>query len=242
MSDQTAASYVPEIYSLKSGELVDGGRLPWRQKVRNYNAYISALIVAERLVLLLPHCRPWPTRPLLEYDGDATTLSLDRSPYDRSSTIHYLHAWTPTTPTMRTTYSWMWNGSIQGTLDPEPSLVVYQPNPAIRLMTDDPLPSPARAAHDHCHCHAPTRPDPIPAPDTNGIKCRHSHSRTRATTSFHIYLSCRTVPLPSSPSAGTSLVVSAFGYGPNHLVDLTAAANYIANYVLKYDLDGVDVD
>ncbi|KAF7352071.1 Cytochrome P450 [Mycena venus] len=38
------------------------------------------------------------------------------------------------------------------------------------------------------------------------------------------------------------LVVSAFGYGLNHLVDLTAAANYIANYVLKYDLDGVDVD
>jgi hypothetical protein len=85
---------------------------------------------------------------------------------------------------------------------PEPSLVVYQPNPAIRLMTDDPLPSPARAAHDHCHCHAPTRPDPIPAPapDTDGIKCRHSHSRTRAATSFHIYLSCRTVPPPSSPS------------------------------------------
>ncbi|KAF7341686.1 Glycoside hydrolase [Mycena sanguinolenta] len=46
-------------------------------------------------------------------------------------------------------------------------------------------------------------------------------------------------------AAGISLVVSAFGstYNPTSAGDdPTAAANYIANYVLTYGLDGVDVD
>jgi chitinase len=46
-------------------------------------------------------------------------------------------------------------------------------------------------------------------------------------------------------AAGISLIVSAFGAGPNPTSagdDPTAAANFIANYVKTYGLDGVDVD
>jgi hypothetical protein len=46
-------------------------------------------------------------------------------------------------------------------------------------------------------------------------------------------------------AAGISLIVSAFGGGPTPTSDgddPTAAANYIANYVKTYGLDGVDVD
>ncbi|KAF7361442.1 Glycoside hydrolase [Mycena sanguinolenta] len=46
-------------------------------------------------------------------------------------------------------------------------------------------------------------------------------------------------------AAGISLIVSAYGSGPNPTSagdDPTAAANYIASYVKTYDLDGVDVD
>ncbi|KAJ6475943.1 glycoside hydrolase family 18 protein [Mycena vitilis] len=46
-------------------------------------------------------------------------------------------------------------------------------------------------------------------------------------------------------AAGISLIVSAYGAGPNPTSagdDPTAAANFIANYVKTYGLDGVDVD
>ncbi|KAF7358672.1 Glycoside hydrolase [Mycena sanguinolenta] len=46
-------------------------------------------------------------------------------------------------------------------------------------------------------------------------------------------------------AAGISLIVSAFGAGPTPTSggdDPTAAANFIANYVKEFDLDGVDVD
>ncbi|KAJ7242176.1 glycoside hydrolase superfamily [Mycena haematopus] len=46
-------------------------------------------------------------------------------------------------------------------------------------------------------------------------------------------------------AAGISLIVSAYGSGPNPTSagdNPTAAANYIANYVKTYNLDGVDVD
>ncbi|KAJ7049520.1 glycoside hydrolase family 18 protein [Mycena amicta] len=46
-------------------------------------------------------------------------------------------------------------------------------------------------------------------------------------------------------AAGISLIVSAYGAGPNPTSagdDPTAAANFIANYVKTYNLDGVDVD
>ncbi|KAF8194770.1 glycoside hydrolase superfamily [Mycena galopus ATCC 62051] len=46
-------------------------------------------------------------------------------------------------------------------------------------------------------------------------------------------------------AAGISLIVSAFGAGPTPTSsgdDPTAAAEYIANYVLTYGLDGVDID
>ncbi|KAF8182479.1 glycoside hydrolase superfamily [Mycena galopus ATCC 62051] len=46
-------------------------------------------------------------------------------------------------------------------------------------------------------------------------------------------------------AAGISLIVSAFGSGPTPTSsgnDPTAAANYIANYVKTYGLDGVDID
>ncbi|KAJ7873427.1 glycoside hydrolase family 18 protein [Mycena leptocephala] len=46
-------------------------------------------------------------------------------------------------------------------------------------------------------------------------------------------------------AAGISLIVSAYGAGPNPTSagdDPTAAANFIANYVKTFNLDGVDVD
>ncbi|KAJ7626945.1 glycoside hydrolase family 18 protein [Roridomyces roridus] len=46
-------------------------------------------------------------------------------------------------------------------------------------------------------------------------------------------------------AAGISIIVSAYGAGPNPTSagdDPTAAANYISNYVKTYGLDGVDVD
>ncbi|KAJ7607674.1 glycoside hydrolase superfamily, partial [Roridomyces roridus] len=46
-------------------------------------------------------------------------------------------------------------------------------------------------------------------------------------------------------SAGISIIVSAYGYGPTPTTsgdDPTAAANYIGNYVKTYGLDGADID
>ncbi|KAJ7843682.1 hypothetical protein B0H13DRAFT_1909274 [Mycena leptocephala] len=83
MSDQTAASYVPEIYSLKSGELVDGGlstpATP-RAVLGNRDGYVDAAYLCRRRnqrervdALLL--CSSWrhdARRPISEITPDTS--------------------------------------------------------------------------------------------------------------------------------------------------------------------------